>query len=307
MRKKTYLVSQDLWMLFAIWAKKFGFNIPGKAYFAKLSQGIARDLQAAFNRENQSVRVQIISFDRMRRELRKNFCLVPGEMVVSLDKVYFPGDFQLEINRVVCRKDGEWKDLGECNRPGFESINQQLDRIGLKVNGNNIIVVDDGCWSGGSISRVVKELRDRNVHIGKVLVGVYIDSGKLSLDVPLKSAIRFSADSVTDWICERDFILGAPLGGRTVVVDSCDEMGNSSYGAYYLYGMGDYANWASLQFEEGSVKLFTRQCVERAISLFETIEHFSKKFVMVGDLSRLPYGIEFNCHERFIDVLKRQI
>lgn len=305
MEKSTYVVSQDLWVLFAKWAESFGFIIPGKDYFAELSLGIVRDLQLIFAKRDQNVKVQLISFDQLYDGIRDGLSAEPKDLVISLDKVYFSGDFQLEINRVVCRKDGEWKDLGECNRPGFESINQQLDRIGSKVNGNKIAVVDDGCWSGSSISRVVKELHDRNVHVDKVVVGVYIDNGNFSLDIPLKSVVCFSADSIIDWICERDFIPGAPLGGRTVAVDSCDGMDNSSYGAYYLHGMGDYTNWASLQFEDTSVRWFTRQCIERAIGLFETIEHLSEKFVMVRDLSRLPYGIKFNRHERFADVLKK--
>lgn len=309
MKKQTYLVSQDLWMLFTNWAKEFGFRIPAKTYFAKLSQKTIRDLQLIFDKEKKNVEVKNISFNRMQQGLQRGISLNPDSLVVSLDKVYLLGDFQMEINRIVSMKDGEWKDLGEHSRPGFESIEQQLDRIGSRINGKSAIVVDDGCWSGGSISRVVEEFLSRNVQVEKVLVGIFIDSDNknFSLDVPLEFVFRFPVDSIIDWICERDFLPGTPFGGRTVFTDSYGKINQKSYGAYYLFGMGDYARWASLQFEKDLVKWFTQQCIKRSIKLFKMIERLSGKLVLMSDLSRLPYGVEFDYHERFIDVLKRQI
>ncbi len=307
MKKYMYLISQDLQMLFANWAKEFDFNIPGKTYFANISQGIVCDLQSIFSREREDVAVQLISFDQMYNGLQKKLSSRFNDLIISLDKVYLPSNFQLEINRIVCKKENEWEDLGECSRPGFKSIDQQLDEICSSVNGARVTVVDDGCWSGGSIALVLKALRNRNINISKVLVGVFVDSGKLSLDIPLEFAIRFSANSVIDWICERDFFPGAPLGGRTVKIDSNNGGTNKSYGAYYLFGMGDYANWASLQFEDKLIRSFTQRCIGRSIALFNEIEELSSKAVLMNNLSRLPYGIGFNCQDRFVDVLERQL
>jgi hypothetical protein len=306
MKIRTYVISQDLWILFSGWAKRLGFKIPDKNYFIDLSKGIASDLQSIFDKSGRGINVELISSDKLHKQIGWKLPKASNDAIISLDKVYFAGNFQLEINRAVRKEREKWEDLDECSRPGFISIDQQFDSICSKINGNNrVLVVDDGCWSGDSISWAVKELQKRNINVDKVLVGIFIDSGKSLLNVPLEFIIRYSADSILDWICERDFLLGAPYGGRTVVDDSLCELHRKSYGAYYLWGMGDYVNWASLNLNEDLVKWFTKQCILRAIHLFCSIEDLSGKPVLMNDLSRLPYGIEFEYNEKFIDVLGR--
>lgn len=305
MKIRTYVISQDLWILFSIWAKQLGFKIPDKNYFTDLSQGIASDLQSIFDKSGKRIDVKLISSDKLHKRIGWKLSKVPNDAIISLDKVYFEGDFQLEINRAVQKEGEKWKDLKECNRPGFISINQQFDSICSKINGNRVLVVDDGCWSGNSISWAVKELQKRNINVDRVLVGIFIDSGKSLLNVPLEFIIRYSVDSILDWICERDFLLGAPYGGRTVIDDPLCKSHRKSYGAYYLWGMGDYTDWASLNLNEDLVKWFTKRCILRAIYLFRSIEDLSGKPVLMSNLSRLPYGVEFEYDEKFINVLSR--
>ena len=303
MEKNIYLVSQDLWNLFSNWAMNFNFNIPDKDYFNFISHEIISDLQYMFNQVNQEVEVKILYFDQIKNGIGRNVSSIASNYsVISLDKVYFSGDFQLEINRTVCEKDGSWKNLGEVGRPGFESISDQIKQFNSKIKNKRVAIIDDGCWSGDSMLRVIKEFHNQEIDVEKISVGILIDNGKIPFDIPLDYVFRFQSSCVVDWICERDFFVGAPFGGRTVAVN-CYEI-NKSYGAYYLFGMGDYANWASLSFNENLVKWFTLRCIERSIDLFETIEIFSRKAVLVKDLSRLPYGVDLDDDEKFIDVLK---
>lgn len=305
--RKYYLVSQDLGVLFAAWAKQSDFRIPNKNYFSDLSKGIAYDLQLIFDNEEKNIEIRVVFFEQIFFKLREIITKITGNLIISLDKVYSSGNFQLEINRAVCKKGEVWFDSGEYNRPGYQTIDQQFDMIGHEVNGNSVIVVDDGCWSGKSISRTVKELQMRNIKVDKALVGIFIDSGKTLLDIPLESAFHFPVDSIIDWICERDFLPGAPYGGRTVLVDDFCKIPEGSYGAYYLWGMGDYVDWASLKLDENLVKWFTGRCILRAINLFGIIERFSKKPVLMNNLSRFPYGMEFRQDERFVDVLRKKL
>jgi len=304
---RNYLISQDLWKLFKDWADIKKYCIPTSSYFDKISKGMVEDLQYIFNETQQGVEVKLVYFDDLSQEIDKKLSDLRDNTIISLDKAYAQSDLQLEINRVVSEFNGKWKDVGEHCRPGSKSINVQLDLIKSKVNGNPITVTDDGCWSGGSISKVVHELRKRNMEVEKVVVGLFIDGGEISPDIPLDYVYRYPADSIVDWICERDFFPGAPFGGRTVALSLPDKKNQDSYGAYYLFGMGNYSDWASLHFEKKLIEWFTQKCIRRSIELFETVEKLSEKTVLVKNLTRFPYGIKFHHNERFVDVLKRLV
>jgi len=82
---------------------------------------------------------------------------------------------------------------------------------------------------------------------------------------------------------------GTPLGGRTVLEQSEEQKYN--VGAYYLFGMGDPINWASLDFPEKDVRLYSGKCIHRALDFFQKAEALSGKRILLRDMDRVPFSL----------------
>jgi hypothetical protein len=304
---KRYLLSQDIHTLMSAWCRGTRFKIPDEHYFDNLSAAIVDDLRVLFEKSEEEIIVQLISFREMQEGISEILMSEKNVFLVSLDKVYFQGDYQFEINRVVAMKDSVWQDTGELCRPGCKNIDEQIEEVAVRCDEREIILVDDGCWSGGSIAKIIKNLSDKDLPVKKVVVGILIkNSSSLDFGVPLSSALEFDAEMILDWICERDFIPGVPLGGRTVDAkyEACYK---SSVGAYYLYGMGEYKKWASLHLDDDSVKWFTQRRLLQAIELFSEVERLSGNMVILNHLDRIPYGLGVSTSWRIVNALEKML
>jgi len=97
---------------------------------------------------------------------------------------------------------------------------------------------------------------------------------------------------VEDWVCERDFYLGAPYGGRTVIDDSLQREACSvkgvSIGAFYPETDKWLKNWASVDERSGQFRTF---CYQQSMTLFREIEKLSGKAVGLTLLDRLPLSV----------------
>lgn len=304
---KRYILSQDIGLLIKKWARERKFRTPNSNYFYALTKEIASDLQLLFDKNKKNIKVELISAVNILKKTGR-IKAKEDDFVVSLDKVFFTCcDYQFEINRIVQFDGVKWKNLGEGPRPNSKPLNEQLDEIvGFVKDTRKIILIDDGCWTAGSMKKIIKGLldRDRGVKVKKIISGIFIDQGNWDLDIPIQFSYSFNKEDVLDWVCERDFIPGIPLGGKTVI-EKLDKAQN--IGAYYLFNMGDYKAWASLDFKDEEIKWFSRRRLHQAIELFTQISLLSNKSVLVKDIERIPYGLSIKAKTPFTILLKELV
>ena len=306
-----YLLTQDVEVLMGNWAHARHLSLPPSPFFDELSSDLSKDIQDAFSQvPGSEVDVELITHDRLHRGLNELLPVGNDHCLVSLDEVYVNrADYYLAINRMVSQNGSSaWQDIKEGARPGFPSVETQIKAIAAATK-KPIVIVDDGGWTCGSLELVTRNFESQGAKVVKVVVGILIKKeNPFPLSVEVESFLSYLEKSVKDWVCERDFFLGVPQGGRTV--GFLNDFGKAvpltpNTCVPYLLGFGHPEKWASLDLDQNSLREFSIRCIDRSIRLFEEIEKESGRVVAVSDIERLPYGIVPGS-ERFVDVLHRE-
>ena len=281
--RKPYVVSEDIHILLAEWAKKREFVMPSPVFFKGLRQTMQEELTEIFGAGN----VEMIAASRISREIRK-LVQRTGLEPVSMDKVYLSTDPSIKVARIMNRS---LKDCGLGPRFGALAVQEQL----LSIKASEIVLVDDVLFSGRVITEIISFLEKIGVKVPKIVAGIAIGEGKTRIQEKTKTEVLSARyyQEVIDEICERDFYPGVPLSGRLIAGTKVET------GAPYLEPFGKPREWASIPQE----KTFSRFCLLQTISLWEEIERLSQKTVRCCDLERIPLGISHN-RARFIDCLK---
>ncbi len=283
-----YVVSQDIHILLAQWAQERGFQIPNQKFFDQLRQTYAKMM------------IQLLpNFIYLTAdELQKNLHQMvekAGVKPVSLDRVYFPSQLNLSLTRTV---DQHFQDLGISQRAGEAPLEKQLQKVvasGIK----EIALIDDVIFTGGLISKVRNRLQEIGIRVPLVYTAVGVGQGVNRLEVEGLEVhcVRYYSE-VIDQVCERDFFLGVPSCGRTLV-----DTDSLIWGVPYIKPFGD-PNWASIP-EKDQVE-YSLFCIAQSVKLWEAIEQASNRPVLCRDLSRPMVGFPIN-GERFVDLLRKHL
>ena len=168
--------------------------------------------------------------------------------VMSMDRAYIDGeegvDSFLDVTRAV---DSQLVSLeGMVARPGYPSIEKQLEQFRTEEN-TPICVVDDVLFSGECVKEVVERLATVNRQVKKVIVGIGVKEGIDAIEgLPghdIEVACVETYEAVMDEVCERDFVAGSPMSGRTLVARD-----GSTSAVPYFPKFGS-ASWASIPEE----------------------------------------------------------
>lgn len=294
-----YIVSSDIQGLMERWSRRTGYQVPPEDHF----RGATKDLQLVLEGYFRSG-VEVIHEDEIRTGLQKlasNRISRNGEelSLISLDRAY--GDENIDIDGHIETTRGVYPSLkpirGIKPRPTVEgepnkAVKDQLDSLETKTS--KIVLLDDVIFSGSGVIELVDKLRKRGKDVRKVIAGIGIrflgdDPGGVTrlrnLDIEVECVREF--DSVIDEVCQRDFIAGTPMSGRTVFIN--DQKLRS---APYFLPFGDPHQWASIPNDK--VSEFSAFCMDTSIALFKKIEQRSQASVPTSAIDRLPRGLRPN-------------
>ncbi|PIR92705.1 hypothetical protein COU01_00330 [Candidatus Falkowbacteria bacterium CG10_big_fil_rev_8_21_14_0_10_44_15] len=302
-----YIISEDLYPLMQTWSEKTQFIVPDKEWFARNHQYLREAVNKVLNTGTKIYIIdsqpyhyivsalQPMIYDFMGKE-------IDFDSVISLDKVYPLAlsckVFSLHITRGI---DGHGRDLGRQVYPHTPPLETQISNFQKTVSGfnYNVVVVDDGMWTGNTMQWALQTLREHHYTVVGVVVGLCIRKrGKVTdLELPhhkICAVQTYESDNrpVLDWVCERDFFPGIPFGGRTVFDNQLSSIflpeQRKTIGAFYTEDPQWLQEWASIKDMNGEFRIF---CIHRAISLFLEIERLSGRKVYLGDLDRIPLSI----------------
>lgn len=298
-----YIITEDLCPLVHHWAEKKGFVAPSPDWFGKNHRLLRVALDKALNSGNSVSIIDSLPHRYITGIIHPflNHLLgreIEFRSIISVDNSYLPENnfdtFSLEVTRGV---DVLGNDLGRISRIHCPNISDQIEifRKGRSGINNDVAVVDDGIWTGGTLKMIIDTLREKKFNVVKVVVGVHIKKRGQVVDLGIPVDHLFAVQTyeddsrpVRDWVCERDFFPGVPFGGRTVVDRELQNHflseDKKSIGAFYSENKSWLKSWASID-DDGSFPFF---CFERSLALFQEIEHLSGKKVLVRDLDRIP-------------------
>jgi hypothetical protein len=280
---KPYVVSADIYLLMKDWATKNDFVLPKREFFCQLREKFSNHMQKIFSK------FELVSEEKISCGLAA-LVAESGLPAISLDRVYFATELNLEIARLV-DKDG--KDCGLGHRAGTPPIAQQIKQ--LRMSGlREVVIVDDVVFTGALLERIIDLLSRIHIRVPLICAGVGINEGICRIN-GTKREIRCvrTYDEVIDEVCERDFYPGVPFSGRLLV-------GNDNIGVPYLLPFGKPESWASIPSEHATD--FSRFCLHQTISLFDEVERCSGKSVFCRDLGRKVIGLPMD-GTRYVEVL----
>lgn len=269
---KPYIVSADICLLMKDWAIKNGFVLPKREFFSQLREKFSNHMREIFPE------FEFVSEEEISCGLA-TLVAKSGLPAISLDRVYFTSELNLEIARLV-DKDGNDRGLG--HRAGTPSLMQQIRK--LQTSGvREVVVVDDVIFTGALLESIIELLSRVDIRVPLVCAGIGIAEGINRINGTRRkiSCVRTYGE-VIDEVCERDFYPGVPLSGRLLV-------GGNNIGAPYLLPFGKPESWASIPSER--VETFSRFCLHQAISLFDEVERCSGKPILCRDLGRKVVGL----------------
>lgn len=280
---KPYVVSTDTARLMRGWSRTSGLPVPERSYFDGMTEDIRGMLAANINEE-----IHVIPDSRLIKGMREKVSSSKTP-VVSLDRVYINKSIErvcgfLDMSRAV---NEELEDIGVVARPGTPPLDEQVETLADRLNIlgiTRIAIVDDVLFTGGGFVRLTSSLRARGIQVETVIAGISIRAG---IDAVNEVGVEVDSvevyEEVTDELCERDFYVGVPYSGRTLV----DQEGNVS-AVPYLLPFGDIVQWAS--FPDERAEEMSEFLLQLSICLWQKVEDLSKSRVLVNALPRRLHG-----------------
>lgn len=283
--QKPYVVSADIFLLTEKWATQYGFVLPAGEFFYQLRAEFSSYMRRVFSN------FELVSEDEISRGLAR-LVAESGLSVISLDRVYFESELNLEIARLV---DKSGKDRGLGHRSGTPPLAQQIRK--LQMSGvHEVVVVDDVVFTGALLERIIELLSRMHIRVPLVCAGIGIAEGINRIN-GTKREVRCvrTYEEVIDEVCERDFYPGVPLSGRLLV-------GDDNIGFPYLLPFGKPESWASIPSEQATD--FSRFCLHQTATLFDEIEWHSGRPILCRDLGRKVIGLPMD-ETPYTDVLRK--
>lgn len=193
----------------------------------------------------------------------------------------------LNINRLF---DAEGKLIGHGPRPGFDYLHDQFDALAEKIGKREIVLIEDGAFTGGTLKHVLQELYKRNVRVPALVIGFCCTRAKAVLNEVFEGELVIvnPIEDLIDWIPDHDLIPFIPNCGRVIgekVPHSYSpiktEQGASC--AYpFIQPFGKIEEWASVPSE--SARSLSMFCIDTAIDIFGRIEGLNGRPVTIKEL-----------------------
>ena len=193
----------------------------------------------------------------------------------------------IEINRIA-DKNGEIIGLGP--RPGNPSLVKQISGIALVSNGNPVVLVEDGSFTGTTFEYLLNHLKQGRIKVAAIVSGICFPDALSHIGGIFDGevVVMEKVDRPYEWMPDHDFIPFAPNCGRVYGGPFGDEMlpyythEGLSYCFPYILPFGDPVKWASIPKEHACS--FSLLCLHEALKLFNMLDDMNGRHLTVSDL-----------------------
>lgn len=306
-RKRKYVLTCDLEHKFSQ-LEHVGLKVPGGGFFDKFDEKIKEFIQSAYPDDE----VVIFGVNQLAAEIlsiaTQKEAELDGFIVSTCADMAVPRrGATLEINRLF-NSDGEFIGLGP--RPGNLSLEMQLRRVASAAQRKPIILVEDGTFSGSTLSFITQWLKEYGANVQVIVVGFAFSKGMKKIREVFNGQIIAvnELDNLIDWMPDHDFFPFAPNGGRVLGVQV-----NGSHYPFYDHRGGSFSvpyvipfvsskkmeAWTSIPDINKLHFHFSSYCMEKAIEYYDALDKLNQKEVRVEHLMsvkpRVSTSIATNC------------
>lgn len=273
-----YVVSQDVEGLMTKWSEKNGLIVPETGFTKELSQELEGVLADAIDAPIEMVNQEAI------KEAMEAFMEASQYPIISLDRAYIDQDSPnvsgfIDVTRMV---DEHLEGIGLQPRPGYPSLQEQLEALRTEEI-SPVTLVDDVIFEGAGALQLAELLKSVNRPVRKIIAGIGIAEGVERLrNADIEVECYRTYDDVVDEICERDFLPGVPMSGRTLR----DAQGEH-WSAPYISPFGNPEKWASIPEPKGLI--VSKACLALTVRLWSEVE---RKSGLIIPANRLPRRLQ---------------
>ncbi len=195
----------------------------------------------------------------------------------KMEALYPDRFFRLQITRALSG--------GKTSRQGTPLLEIQFDNLVSFLGNRNLVLVDDGIFSGGSSNYVVNELDKRGVKkdriikfIGFIGNGVRVEGAKTEIIRPI--------DNMYEWVDIRDFSV---FGGKKF---EASKKNNVATAVPYLYPWSD---GGGASFDKlGNFFEISRGMIKSFAQLIGKVERETGKAFLIKDFIKAGFAIPTN-------------
>lgn len=279
-----YVLSQDVNYLLRNWSEETGYKVPDiKPYQNELAQKLESIFEV----------LDVIGEDQLQDSARNTLTRSKynGGVCVSLDRAYMPAvDQNNEVLYIDSSRqiDSNFNSIGLGTRTtDNRNLTEQMTELAEIVGDRPVTIYDDVAFGGDTMLEVLDLAK--NVGINVVSVELSISTSE-ALDkltqAGYSSSTDFEYETILDEICERDFFIGAPYSGRTILE------GSKAKGAPYVLPLGLPVEWASIP--EADALEFSQFCLSLSLRFWAESEYLSGAQIPTWALAKPPVLLEEN-------------
>ena len=282
--QKPYVFSQDVGYLLNSWAKRANYSIPDTRPY---QEEIVSELASIFPK------LDVISERDLQDTAKEtlNLSKKNGGVCLSMDRAYMPAIdknnevLYLETSRQV---DANLNSTGLGTRKSSDlSIEQQLKKLAMKIGKRPVTIFDDVAFGGDTMLEILDKAKVAGLNVSDVSLGIATTEALARIgQADYSCSSRFTYDQILDEICERDFFVGAPFSGRTIMTEE------GVKGAPYLKPFGLPVEWASIPQE--AELTFSFACLSICLDFWRKSDKLSGWEIPTSTLSKPPVGFEKN-------------
>lgn len=297
--KKTYVLTCDLGEKIKS-LNYIGLKTPKSddSFYADFK----KELSEKIGKSMPGCTVKVVSMKDLAEEiLSKAFNKIHGMrnavVVSTCAEISAPSRGQaIEINRII---DGEGKIVGIGARPGYPTLDEQINGIALIAGRKPIVLVEDGSFTGATMKRVVQMFQKRGIKIVGIVLGFVFPKAINAIREVFKGDILQAMEikeDLIDWMPDHDFFPFAPNCGRTFGLAINGNAypfythDGASYSVPYILPFAPMTDWTSIPkgkkkvgktSNDEDVSIF---CLQQAKELFEEIGKMNGRTIKIGEL-----------------------
>lgn len=193
----------------------------------------------------------------------------------------------IEINRIV---DVNGDIIGLGPRPANPPLKNQVQGIAAMADGNPVVLVEDGAFTGTTIEFLLDSLRSGKVNVAAIVVGLCFPGAVKRIKEVFKGelVVMKEINKPYEWMPDHDFVpfvpncgrvFGGPFGSDFLPFYTHDGL---SYCFPYVLPFGDPVKWASIPSEHAG--LFSLLCLEETLALFRMLDDMNGRQITPLDL-----------------------
>ena len=293
-KPRSYVLTCDLGQKIKQW-HHFKIKTPPEndPFFSDLKKGMKLRLESIFpGVEIKTIDMadlvdEIVGEAMSKKSLLKNVAIV--STCPEIAKEVQSHTHTLEINRIV---DLQGNIIGLGPRPGHPGIDYQINQIARSLNGEPVVLIEDGSFTGNTLLFILEKFRRYHVPVAAIVVGFIFPTAMERL----KQCPHFKGEIVVieeianciDWVPDHDFfpfvancgrVLGLSFNGNILPFYTYE---GASYSIPYLTTFAPMSEWTSIPPDK--VNDFSIFCADQATRLFSMIDSMNDDPVKIGQL-----------------------